>query len=214
MKKSIAVLGLGKYGKSLAENLYDSGVDVLVADKDEERVKLLSSKSTVSICADLEDESVVKELGLKNMDIVVVAMGSNLAASIMAVAVAKEQGVPQVICKVSTDRMASILLRVGADQIIDPEGESGVRTARVLTSSSYLDYFEVGDKFCLVEMKPKDAWVGKSIRKLEIRKHYNLNIIAMKQGKGEWTFMDPDILLKDSMTLLIALESKELKKLQ
>jgi trk system potassium uptake protein TrkA len=214
MKKSIAVLGLGKYGRSLAESLYTMGMDVLVADKDEERIKEFSSKATVAVCADLEDESVVKELGLKNMDIVVIAMGSNLGASIMAVAVAKEQGVPFVMAKASSERMASILSKVGVDKIVDPEGESGMRTARVLTSTSYLDFFNVDDNLCMVEMNPKDKWVGKSIKTLNLRKLYNLNVVAMKKKSGAWSFVDPDAELTKDITLLIALEKKDLKRIQ
>ncbi len=214
MKKSIAVLGLGKYGRSLAESLYAMGMDVLVADKDEERIKEFSSKATVAVCADLEDESVVKELGLKNMDIVVIAMGSNLGASIMAVAVAKEQGVPFVMAKASSERMASILSKVGVDKIVDPEGESGMRTARVLTSTSYLDFFNVDDNLCMVEMNPKDKWVGKSIKTLNLRKLYNLNVVAMKKKSGAWSFVDPDAELTKDITLLIALEKKDLKRIQ
>ncbi|MCR5754481.1 MAG: TrkA family potassium uptake protein [Acetatifactor sp.] len=214
MKKSIAVLGLGKYGRSLAESLYAMGMDVLVADKDEERIKEFAAKATVAVCADLEDESVVKELGLKNMDIVVIAMGSNLGASIMAVAVAKEQGVPFVMAKASSERMASILSKVGVDKIVDPEGESGMRTARVLTSTSYLDFFNVDDNLCMVEMNPKDKWVGKSIKTLNLRKLYNLNVVAMKKKSGAWSFVDPDAELTKDITLLIALEKKDLKRIQ
>ncbi|MCR4685939.1 MAG: NAD-binding protein, partial [Lachnospiraceae bacterium] len=130
MKKSVAVLGLGKYGKSLSENLYKNGADVLAVDCNEDLIDEFSDKCTSAVCANLANEEEVLALDLKEMDIVVVAMGGNLAASIMSVTVAKEQGVPVVVAKASTDRMASILLKVGADKIIDPEGEGGMRSAR------------------------------------------------------------------------------------
>ena len=145
MKKSVAVLGLGNYGKSLAEKLYDMGADVLVVDKDENLIKEFSSKCSAAICADLCNEEAVAALGLKNMDVVITSVAKNLTASIIAVAVAKEQGVPLIIAKSSSDRMSSILLRVGANKVIDPEEEGGVRSARILMSSSFKDFFELDD---------------------------------------------------------------------
>ena len=155
MKKSIAVLGLGKYGRSLAENLYKMGADVLAVDIKEELINEISDKCTSAVCADLTNEEEVSALGLANMDIVISAMGRNLAASIMSVAVAKDQGVPFVVAKTSTDRMASILTKVGADKIIDPEEEGGLRSARILMSASFMDFFEIDENMYMIEMKPK-----------------------------------------------------------
>ena len=132
MKKSIAVLGLGKYGQSLAESLYSLGEDVLVVDRDERLIRDMAPKVTSAVCADLDNEDEVVALGLQNMDIVITCMGGNTAASIMSVAIAKEKGVPVVIAKASSPRMKAILERVGADKIINPEKEGGIRSARIL----------------------------------------------------------------------------------
>ena len=134
MKKSIAVLGLGEYGRSLSENLYKMGADVLAVDCNEELVEDFADKCTSAVCANLANEYEVAALGLKNMDVVVTAMGRSLAPSIMSVAVAKEQGVPTVISKASSERMATILKKVGADKIINPEGVGGERSAHILMS--------------------------------------------------------------------------------
>ena len=120
MGKSVAVLGLGKYGMSLAEHLYDAGADVLAVDKNKDLIADIADKCTTAVCANLTDEDAVMALGLQNMDIVVSAIGSNLAASIMAVAVAKEQGVPLVVAKSSSERMSSLLKKVGSDKVSDP----------------------------------------------------------------------------------------------
>ena len=130
MKKSIAVLGLGRFGKSLADHLYKMGADVLAVDSNQDLIQDFSSKCTAAVCADLENEEEVTALGLKNMDIVVIAMSHNLAASVMSITVAKDQGVPVVVAKASSERMKSILRKVGADQIIDPEEEGGARRGR------------------------------------------------------------------------------------
>ena len=158
MKKSVAVLGLGKYGKSLAENLYRMGADVLAVDKDESVVNEIASKCTAAICANLENEDEVMALELKNMDIVVSAMGSNLAASIMCVAVAKDQKVPVVVAKSSNDRMSSILKKIGVDKILDPEGEGGLRSASILLSNSFRDFFELDSNMYMIEMDIKKEW--------------------------------------------------------
>ena len=181
MKKSVAVLGLGKYGYSVAKNLYDMGEDVLVADKDEQIIRDISSKVTSAVCANLENEDEVLSLGLQNMDIVITGMGGNIAASIMAVAITKEKGVPLVIAKASTSRMETILKRVGADKIINPEQDGGVRSARILASQSIHDYYELDDNLCMVELQPKPTWLGQSLIDLDLRRKYNMNVAAVKE---------------------------------
>lgn len=205
MKKSIAVLGLGKYGKSLAENLYRMGADVLAVDNDEEIVKDFADRCTAAVCADLSSEDEVNALGLKSMDIVVTAMGRNLAASIMSIAVAKELGVPLVIAKSTSERMSSILLKVGADRILNPEGAGGKRSARILLSSSLVDFFEVDENMDLAEMMPKKEWIGKTLIDLNLRKKQNVNVVAIKDAGGHWNFADPKKPLTEESTMLIAL---------
>ena len=213
MKKSVAVLGLGNYGKSLAEKLYDMGADVLVVDKDENLIKEFSSKCSAAICADLCNEEAVAALGLKNMDVVITSVAKNLTASIIAVAVAKEQGVPLIIAKSSSDRMSSILLRVGAKKVIDPEEEGGVRSARILMSSSFKDFFELDDNMYVVEMAPKKDWVGKSLLELGLRKTLNINVIAIKKKGGLWQFVDSKTKFEEENSLLVVMEKKDVKKL-
>lgn len=212
MKKSVAVLGLGRYGKSISENLYKMGADVLVVDQDEKLVTEFAPKCTSAVCADLTIEDEVASLGLKDMDIVVVSMADNLSASIMSIAVAKEQGVPLVVAKASSDRMASILLKVGADKILDPEGEGGFRSARILLSSSFKDFFMVDDNMYMVEMKPKNEWMGKNLIELELRSRNNLNVVAERSSDEKWHFVDPKKPITEDTYLLIVMEKKDLSK--
>lgn len=212
MKKSVAVLGLGRYGKSISENLYKMGADVLVVDQDEKLVTEFAPKCTSAVCADLTIEDEVASLGLKDMDIVVVSMADNLSASIMSIAVAKEQGVPLVVAKASSDRMASILLKVGADKILDPEGEGGFRSARILLSSSFKDFFMVDDNMYMVEMKPKSEWMGKNLIELELRSRNNLNVVAERSSDEKWHFVDPKKPITEDTYLLIVMEKKDLSK--
>ena len=213
MAKSIAILGLGKYGRSLADSLYSMGIDTLVVDINPELVRLYSDHSTTAITADLRNEDEVKELGLKTMDAVIVCIGTSLEPSIMSVNVANELGVPSVIAKVSSERMASILLRVGADRVINPEEEMGVRSARKLVSPSFLEYFELDEELCLVEVKAKDKWVGKSMKELDFRKQYHANVVSVREENVRWSFVDPDKPLKENSILLMMTNKKNLKGL-
>lgn len=210
MKKSVAVLGLGKYGCSLAKSLYNIGEDVLVADRDESLIRDISSNVTSAVCANLENEDEVLALGLQNMDIVITAMGGNIAASIMCVSIAKEKGVPTVIAKASSPRMAKILDRVGADKIIDPEQEGGVRSARILASKSIHDYFELDDNLCMVELQPRTTWIGKSLIELDLRKKYNMNVAAVKEKGQSWGYISPTKKLTDKNLLMVIIEKKDL----
>lgn len=213
MKKSIAVLGLGKYGMSLAKALYDMGMDVLAVDMDEDKVKEIAEYSTYAICMDLTNEDDVAELDLKSMDIVVTAMGRNLSASIMAVAVSKEKGVPLIVAKSSSERMTSILKRIGADKVVVPEEISGMQSARILVSDTMLDYFQVDNNLCMVEMYPLDKWVGRSLIDLNLRKNHLINAVAKKDQNNTWQLIDPSVPLCKDDKLLIVVERSALNKL-
>ena len=213
MKKSVAVLGLGKYGKSLSEHLYRMGADVLAVDRNMKIIEDFSDKCTSAVCANLDNEDEVNALGLKNMDIVVTAMGGDLAASILCVTVAKEQGVPIVISKASSDRMASILKKVGADKVIDPEGEGGARSARIMVSSIFKDFYELDENMYMIEMAPRPEWIGKDLVELNLRGNMGLNIVAVRSKGKHFHFVNPKAKFNKDDILLIVTEkgNKKLK---
>lgn len=211
-KKSFAVLGLGTYGSSLAETLYNLGADVLVADKDEKEIRDMAPKVTTAVCADLDDEDEIEALGLQNMDIVIICMGGNISASILSVSVAKEKGVPLVVAKASTPRMKAILKRVGADKIIDPEREGGVRSARILASSQIHEYIEIGNNLCIVELEPKSSWVNHNLIELDLRKKHNINVAAIRLEDGNWGYLDPTRKLKAEDLLMVMIEKSTIDK--
>ncbi len=213
MKKSIAVLGLGQYGMSLAKTMYDLGADVLVVDNNPEIIKEFSDKSTAAICADLSNEDEVLALGLGSMDVVVVAMSEHIEESIIVITIAKELKVPLVVAKSSSKRMSLILKKVGADKVIIPEEDGGIRSARVLLSETVLDYFHLDNSLCMIEMKPLEKWFGKSILELNLRQKYNLNVVALKAGDEEWQLTNPQRLLDESTSLLVVGERKEIDKI-
>ena len=209
---SFIVLGLGKFGQAIADKLLESGADVMVADNDEDIIEQYSAKATAAIEADLTDPTAIKAMGISNIDCAIICMGMSLEASIICTMVAKECGVKWVVAKSGSDRMGQVLKKIGADEIIYPEEESGIRTAKRLIASNFLEYFDVSDELCLVEMVPKDKWVGKTLKELNLRQKYGVNVIAIKDGKVEES-VDPDRPLKACNPLIMILHKNNLPKL-
>ena len=213
MKKSIAVLGMGRFGQFLTAELSRNGADVLIADDNEENIRKFANEVSCAIKADLNDPEVIRGLGLSGVDTVVVAMGSSLDASIMCVMVAKELGVPYVIAKAASLRMGEILRRVGADEIIYPEKESAETTARRLLSSDFLEFFNLGSEFCVFSMKPKKEWIGKTLRELRLRDRCGLNIVAIRRGGTASAKLDPDQPLVAGTELVAVADQESMEKI-
>ena len=210
--KSFVVFGLGKFGQAVADKLLEIGAEVMVVDNDPVVIESYSRKATKAIIAELTDTEAIKALGIGNIECAVVSMGMNLEASLMCTMVAKENGVKWVVAKAGNERMGSVLEKVGADEVIYPESESGIRTARNLIASNFLEYFEVSSDVCLVEMKPKEKWVGKSLRELNLRKKYGINVVAVKDGVVN-EYVDPDVPLQKDIPLIMLIHKKNLSKL-
>lgn len=214
MAKSFAVFGLGRFGKRIARCLYDMGADVIAVDGDPEQLEKVAGNVTYSVEADLTDADDIKGIGIENTDVVVVAMGSDLKASIMSVMVAKEVGVPYVVAKAADERMGTILKKVGADKVIFPEEESGERTARILCSESFIELFDVDKNLSIIEMKPKKEWIGKNLIDLNLREKYEANIVAVKENSKMRPVIDPKKALTEDTVLLVVVEKKNIKKLR
>ena len=214
MSKSIAVFGIGRFGRSLALTLSESGADVMAVDGDENVIEKIADKVTYAITADLKSAEAIQALGLEEMDAVVVAMGSDLKASIMSVMVSKELGVPFVMAKAADDRMGAILTKVGADKIIYPEEETGIRTARVLASDTFAELFDIDDNLSIIEMKPKKDWIGKNLIELNLRGRFNVNVIAIKDANKMQSSIDPKKPLDAEDTLYVIIDKKDIRNIQ
>ena len=212
-KKSFAVIGLGKFGRSIVEELVRAGVDVLAVDLDEEKVKKVSEFVTCAAQADVRDTDALENLGISNMDAVVIAMTGSLDASIMATIYAKEAGVPYVLVKAQDEIHERILQKVGADRVIVPEQESGIRVARNMLSGNFIDFIELSDHVKMIEMKIKDEWVGHTLRELDLRKRHAVNVIAARQNGEVMVNMDPDQPLEKDITLFVIVHKKDIQKL-
>lgn len=216
MKKnnSYAVFGLGRYGLAVAKELVENGAEVLSVDHNEELVNDAISELSVCRCADVTDPEVIKQLGISNVDVVIIAMSGSLETSVMATALCKEAGVETVIVKCSNEMHAKILSRVGADKVVLPERESGIRLAKNLLSSGFVDILELTSDISLVEIDVKSEWIGKSLVDLNLRKKYSVNVIAIQQNNDVTTDIDPTKPLEETMKLIVVANKIKLEKLK
>ena len=213
MRKSFAVIGLGRFGRSIAMELSKLGADVMAIDNDDEKVNRLSDYVTCAINIDVCDTAALKDSGISNMDAVIVAMADFLEPSIMGVITAKDLGVPLVIAKARDHVTGEILDKVGADRVVFPERESGKRISKQLMCSDFLEFFEISDTVSLIELMPKKEWVGRTLKELNLRKEYKINVIAVKEENDVNVVMDPDVPLKEDCPLIITVKKTDLKRL-
>ena len=213
INKSYAVLGLGKYGTAVAKELVDNGVDVLAVDSNPTIVNEAASFLPLCKCADVTDEEVIEQLAIRNFDVVIIAMGSNLEASVMATALCKEAGVPKVIAKCTDSMQRKILSKIGADEVVLPEEESGKRFAQNLLSSGFIDLINLSEEVSVIELEIKPEWVGKTLLQLNLRKKYSINVVAIKQNDNICIDIDPEKALENDMKLIIIATNENLKKL-
>ena len=212
--KSYAIFGLGRYGLAVAKELVNSGAEVLAIDSDENIVNSAIADIPFCKCADVTDAEAIKQLGIANMDVVIIAMANNLEASVMAVMLCKEVGVKTVIAKCANEMHRKILSKVGADQVVFPENESGTRLAKNLLSSGFVDVIELSNDVSLIELNVKPEWEGKTLIELNLRKKYSLNVIAIRQGKDLQTNVDPAMQLSKDMQLVVIVNASKLTKLK
>ena len=212
--KTYAVLGLGRYGKAVAEELVNSGAEVLAVDIDQKNVNNAIETIPVCKCADITQPETMKRLGISNIDVVIVAIASSLEASVMAVTLCKEAGVKTVIVKCGNEMHQKILSRVGADKVIFPEKESGIRLAKNLLTSGFSEMIELSDEVSMVELDVKNEWIGKSLVDLSLRKKYSVNVVAVRNRDGISTTVDPALPLEKGMQLIVIANTSKLKKLK
>lgn len=203
INKTYAVFGLGRYGISVAKELVNNGAEVIAVDSNENIVNSVSADLPYCKCADTTDAEVLKRLGISSVDVVVVAMAGDIEASVMTVMQCKELKVPMVIAKCSNEMHYKILTKVGADKVVFPEKDSGIRLAKNLLSSGFVDMIELSNDVSLVELDVKREWVGKTLLDLNFRKKYHLNVIAIKEDNKIEINIDPSIPLSQNMTLIV-----------
>ena len=214
MKKSYAVFGLGRYGIAVATELADNGAEVIAVDFDERIVNAAAAELPICKCADITDPEVIRQLGIANVDVVIIAMANNLEASVMAVTLCKEIGVKTVIAKCANEMHQKILSRVGADKVVFPENESGIRLAKNLLSSGFVDMVSLAKNVSMIELDVKPEWRGKNLIELNLRKKYSINVVALRRGDMVSVDIDPHEPLTDRVKLIVIANAEKLTKLK
>lgn len=200
--KQYAVLGLGRFGQSVAIELSNNGYDVLAIDTNQEIIQDISEHVRFAVKADVTDIDALRSLGLGNFDVAIVAIATNIDASIMATLLAKELGVKLVISKAQDDMHEKILKKIGADRVIFPEREMAQRIANNLMTGNIIDYLELSQDYSIVEIQLLPEWVGRNLVELELRRIYGVNIVAIKRDgtihvsiNPNGPFLDGDVVI-------------------
>jgi trk system potassium uptake protein TrkA len=212
-RNDFVVFGLGKFGRSVAETLAENGREVLAIDINEEVIQDVADSVTHAVQADVTDGDALKALGIGNFAVAVIAISNNLQASIMSTILAKELGVPYILAKAQNDIHKRVLEKVGADKVIFPEREIGVRIANNLISENFADYIELSEDYSIVEVAVIDDWVGKSLKELNMRVNYGINVMAIRKGEKISITPGPDLILQSSDVLVVIGGNSDLRKI-
>ncbi|MEK3733571.1 MULTISPECIES: potassium channel family protein [Paenibacillus] len=213
-KKQYAVIGMGRFGTSVARELSVMGFDVLAVDSSESRVQEIAGLVTHAVSADSTDEEALRALGIRNFDVVVVAIGEDIQASILTTLILKDLGVPVIIVKARNELHGKVLAKIGADKVIFPERDMGMRVAHHLVSPNILDYIELSDDYSIMEMKASGNMIGHNLRELDIRARFGCNVMAIREGEDMNISPHPDDRIEDGDILVIVGHKNDLTKLE
>ncbi len=204
MRKTFAIIGLGRFGGSVCRTLIESDQEVLAIDNDEDRVNEYMNIATHAVVANAQDEITLRSLGLRNFDHVIIAIGEDIQASILVTLMAKEMGVPRITAKAQNEYHARVLEKIGADVVVHPERDMGIRLAHKLTSKNILDFIELSEDYTLAEVVMTNrAFFDRTIGEINFRQNFNLTIVAIRRGKkklivspaADETILEDDVLL-------------------
>lgn len=210
--KNILLIGLGHFGKHIAMELNQLGHEIMAIDKNEEKVNDVLQYVTNAQIGDSTDPDFLKSLGIRNFDVCIVTMSGNFQNSLETTSLLKELGAELVVSAAKRDVQEKFLLRNGADRVVYPEKQMAKWTAIRYTSDHILDYIEVDDSYAIFEVQVPNNWIGKSIGRIDIRKKYNINILALKEYGKMNMAITPDTVLSSNITLLVLGDYKSLQK--
>jgi len=211
--KQFIVLGLGRFGSAVATTLVELGHEVLGVDNDEERVDDLKDKITQAVQADITEERVLKELGVKNFDAAIVSIGTDLEASILVTMMLKEMGLKYIIAKAQNNLHAKVLKKIGVDKVVFPERDMGARIAQRLITPNIKDYVELEPDYNIMEIEALPEFIDNSLSELNLRNKYGINVLAIKRGNSfNISPQAKDVIKKDDFLIVIG-ETKIITKL-
>ena len=202
VKREFVVIGLGLFGTSLTRKLYEDGASVLVIDKDPDKINEIDAYCTQAICADATDERILEKLGIKNMDVGIVCIASEIEASIFITLTLKQMGLPLVIAKAQNERHKDILKKIGADLVLVPEEEMGMKIGGQLTKPNMIEILSLNEKFRIIEIKTPVKWQNKTLMQLKLTVTEKVAILLIKRGDevivtpdGSCTLLPDDIIV-------------------
>ena len=210
--KNVLLIGLGRFGMHVAAHLYNLGHQVMAVDTDEDRVNKVLPFVTNAQIGDSTDADFLRSLGVDNYDVCIVTIGGNFQNSLETASLLEELGAKKVVARAERDVQAKFLLRNGADEVVYPEKQVAKWTAIRYTADHILDYIEVDDSHGIFEVDVPPAWIGKSVGELDIRRKFDINIIALRRGGKTEFSVSPDMTLDDECTLLVMGELRALQK--
>lgn len=214
MEKQFVVIGCGRFGSSVSLKLTELGAEVMVVDRNEETIQGIADKVTHAVQADATDENSINALGIRNFDVAIVTIGSNIQSSILVTLMVKELGVKHIIAKAQNELHAKVLYRIGADRVVFPEREMGMRIAKNLVSANILDYIELAPDYSIVEVVALEQWIGQSLMDLNMRANYGINVMAIKHGTDIDIAVDANTTIKDGDVLVVIGHNDDLKKIE
>jgi trk system potassium uptake protein TrkA len=214
MNKQFVIIGCGRFGTSVAKKLNELGCEVMAVDSSEETVQSLADHVTHAVQADATDENALKAMGIRNFDVAVITIGANIQASIMVTLMVKELGVKHIVAKAQNEMHAKVLYKIGADRVVFPEREMGVRVAKNLVSNKILDYIELSQDYTIVEVTPLKAWIGKSLIEINIRAHFGINVIAIKNNDGININVGPEERIGEHDILVVIGHNDDIRKVE
>jgi trk system potassium uptake protein TrkA len=212
--KRFVVIGLGNFGASVAEALYAEGHEVLAIDLNERAVDRIAPRVTRAVVCDARDLETLERLGVREVDVGIISTGDDITASVLSTLVLRDLGVGEIYVKVISRDHARVMNRLGVTETIFPERESALNLASRLSGRALLNYFRIGTGFGIQEMAVPDEWEGKSLRELQLRQHYGLSVVAVRDVLSDHIQIppDPDVPLRDTDTLFVAGKEEDLER--
>jgi trk system potassium uptake protein TrkA len=212
MRKQFVVIGLGRFGISVAVTLSKLGHDVMVIDDNESKIQDIMHEVTHAVQADAREEEILKALGVQDFEVAIVAIGDDLEASILITLMLKEMGIPCVVAKALSLQHGKVLEKIGADRIIYPEKDMGVRLAHSLTSSYVIDFIELSPEYSIFEVLATPSLINKTLGELNLKTTAGIDVIAIKRGDQFISTPKGDILIREGDIVVVMGENKALAK--
>lgn len=211
----IAIIGLGNFGSSLARRLAETGQHVSVIDTDPKALARVQDVVEQAVAADATDRGVLEELGVDLVDAAVVSLGDDLGASILVTLHLREMKIKRIVAKAVSPEHEKILKRVGANEVVFPERDVALRLAGTLADPNLLDYLPIGQEFSVAELAPPQAFIGKTLVDLDLRRNFGINVIAVRELVPERlvVLIQPDFVIKDSDVLIVVGKHEDIEKL-